>query len=90
MLTLNFKKSMKVKELFGIVPMNEEEKSFTIVLPGGRATMKEFETVEEAENYIGNYPWDLIASVVAYIVKHEKEMNDFKIEETKDKEAEVC
>lgn len=80
---------MKVKDLFGIVPMDVEEKSFTIVLPGGRATIKEFKTVEEAENYIGGYPWDLIAAVATYIVKHEKEMNDFKIEETENEEAEV-
>lgn len=78
---------MKVKDLFGIVPMNVEEKSFTIVLPAGRATIKEFNTIEEAEDYIGDYPWDLIAAVATYIVRHEKEINDFKIEETKEEEG---
>lgn len=78
---------MKVKELFGIVPMNEEEKSYTIVLPGGRATMKEFETIEEAEKYIDSKPWDLIGAVSSYVVKHEMEMNEFKIEESNKEEG---
>ena len=77
---------MKIKELFGIVPMNEEEKNYTIVLPKGRATMREFETIEEAENYIDSKPWDLIGAVASYVVKHEIEMNEFKIEESDKKE----
>lgn len=77
---------MKVKELFGIMPMNEEEKSYTIVLPGGRATMKEFETIEDAERYIDSKPWDLIGALATYVVKHEMEMNEFKIEESNKEE----
>lgn len=78
---------MKVKDLFGIVPMNEEEKSYTIVVPGGRATMREFETIEEAEKYIDSKPWDLIGAVSVYVVKQELEMKAFKIEENENKEG---
>lgn len=60
---------------FYIVPMDEENKRYTICYAGGRATQEEFESIEDAKLYIDMTPWDLIASMcygIAMYIKNNK------------------
>lgn len=69
---------MKQIDFFGIVPIDETGKKFTIIIGDGRATNKEFDTEEEAENYIKEKPWELIASTATFIATKIVEENEKK------------
>lgn len=47
--------------------MDEQQSKFAIVVGNQRGTEKEFESIEEAERYIDEKPWDLIGAL-AYAI----------------------
>lgn len=65
-------------EFFGIVPVDETGKKFTIIIGDGRATNMEFESEQEAQDYIHEKPWELIASTSACIATKIVEENEKK------------
>lgn len=52
---------------FIIVPMDEQQTKFAIVVGNQRGTGKEFDSIEAAEKYIDEKPWELIGAL-AYAI----------------------
>ena len=69
-------------EFFGIVPTDESNEKFTIIIGDGRATTREFDSELEANQYIAEKPWELIASTATFIatkIVEEYERKNIKI-----------
>lgn len=69
---------MKQVEFFGIVPTDESNEKFTIIIGDGRATKMEFDSEEEAQKYIHEKPWEMIASTATFIATKIVEENEKK------------
>lgn len=67
---------MEKYELFSIVPTDETNEKFTICIGDGRATKKEFNSTEEAKEYIDTMPWELVGAVSCFIATKLTEKND--------------
>lgn len=66
---LNFKLS-KNSEIFGIV---KNDKKFIIVVGQYKAVKKEFDTIGQAEQYIGTKPYELIFNTMQIMFDYAKE-----------------
>lgn len=69
---------MKQVEFFRIVPTDESGEKFTIIIGDGRATNMEFISEDEAQDYIDEKPWELIASTATFIATKIVEENERK------------
>lgn len=64
-------KESKHTNLFQIVKQKE---GYKIVTGNYIASARTFNTITEAENYIGSKPWELIYNTIAIFRSYEKEM----------------
>ena len=58
---------MEAKDLFVIIPTNEEQNDFIITVGKHLATEKHFKSREEAEEYIETPKWDTILALVGEV-----------------------
>ena len=63
-------KCFKMKEIFRTVLHNEK---YHILVGNQKVSINEFDTQEEAENYIDSKPWELIGNLSMLICKHQME-----------------
>ena len=68
---------MKKEDIFLIMPTNEEQNDFIIIVGRHLATKKHFKTKEEAEKYLDETHWDTILALIGETIEISKE-NDMK------------
>lgn len=73
----------EIKNLFNIVPTNEEGNDFVIIVGNHLATEKHFESKLEASLYIDKKEWDLIFALIAEMIESHEQ---FKNKETNEKD----
>ena len=74
-------KQSKHTTLFSIVKQKE---GYKIVTGNFIASSRSFKTINDAENYIGTKPWELIYNTIAIFRAYEKEMEKNNIQDSKD------
>ena len=59
-----------------IFPIDESMERFGIGCMGMKATPREFERVEDAENFLELWDWDLITTLMIATIRVEREMKE--------------
>lgn len=59
----------KVNKIFKVMPCNEEQTEFVVIIGRHLATEKRFATKKEAEDYMKKPKWDTIIAVVAEMLE---------------------
>lgn len=69
---------MEEQSFFRVQKKNVEEEKYIICIKDELASRKEFNTKEEAEQYIDSKPWELIFNLSVYTIQVLKTMKDEK------------
>lgn len=69
---------MKPKEIFKIMPTNEEKSDWIVIVGKHLATGQHFKTFKEAKNYMEAPNWETLVAVVAEMIDINEETKKIK------------